>query len=101
MIIKSFYLNSTREIIVKIVKEILVLFKVNIYENATYADYDRLEIINEVSEENRSVKTTLILHKDDKTLSFNRISYLHADESVKAGINRLIKLNLYHIFCED
>ena len=22
-------------------------------------------------------------------------------ESVKAGTNRLIKLNLYHIFCED
>lgn len=101
MIVKSFYLNSTREIIVKIVKEILVLFKVNIVENAAYADYDRLDIINDVSEENRSVKTVLILQKDDKAFKFNRISCLHADESLKAGINRLIKLNLYHIFCED
>lgn len=101
MIIKSFYLNSTREIIVKIVKEILVLFKINIVENATYADYDRLDIINDVFEENRSVKTTLILQKDDEVYTFNRISYLHVDESLKAGINRLIKLNLYHIFCED
>lgn len=30
MKIKTFYLNSTKEIIVKIVKEILVLFKVEI-----------------------------------------------------------------------
>lgn len=101
MIVKSFYLNSTREIIVKIVKEILVLFKVNIVENAAYADYDKLDIINDVSEENRSVKTVLILQKDDKAFKFNRISCLHADESLKAGINRLIKLNLYHIFCKD
>lgn len=101
MIVKSFYLNSTREIIVKIVKEILVLFKVNIDENNDCADYDRLEIVNDVSEDNRCVKTVLSLHKGDAAVSFRRIGFLHADESLKAGINRLIKLNLYHIFCED
>ena len=101
MIVKSFYLNSTREIIVKIVKEILVLFKVNIDENNDCADYDRLEIVNDVSEDNRCVKTVLSLHKGDAAVLFRRIGFLHADESLKAGINRLIKLNLYHIFCED
>ena len=101
MIVKSFYLNSTREIIVKIVKEILVLFKVNIVEDAVYADYDKLEIINNVSELNRCVETVLSLQKNEETVSFNRVAFLHADESLKAGINRLIKLNLYHIFCED
>lgn len=101
MIVKFFYLNSTREIIVKIVKEILVLFKVNIDENNDCADYDRLEIVNDVSEDNRCVKTVLSLHKGDAAVSFRRIGFLHADESLKAGINRLIKLNLYHIFCED
>ena len=36
-----------------------------------------------------------------KLWTYTRQSFLHDDESVKAGTNRLIKLNLYHIFCED
>ena len=40
MKIKTFYLNSTKEIIVKIVKEILVLFKVEINDaDDTIFDY--------------------------------------------------------------
>ena len=47
MKIKTFYLNSTKEIIVKIVKEILVLFKVEINDaNDTIFDYDELKIEN-------------------------------------------------------
>lgn len=47
------------------------------------------------------VKTVLTLRKDEKLWTYTRQSFLHDDESVKAGTNRLIKLNLYHIFCED
>ena len=47
MKIKTFYLNSTKEIIVKIVKEILVLFKVEINDaNDTIFVYDALKIEN-------------------------------------------------------
>lgn len=103
MKIKTFYLNSTKEIIVKIVKEILVLFKVEINDaNDTIFDYDELKIENIYDDVAlNGVKTVLTLRKDEKLWTYTRQSFLHDDESVKAGTNRLIKLNLYHIFCED
>lgn len=103
MKIKTFYLNSTKEIIVKIVKEILVLFKVEIdNEKYTIFDYDKLEIENVIDDVvKHGVTTVLTLYKDDKLWKYTRQNFLHEDESIKSGINRLIKLNLYHIFCED
>lgn len=103
MKIKTFYLNSTKEIIVKIVKEILVLFKVEINDaDDTIFDYDELKIENIYDDVAlNGVKTVLTLSKDEKLWTYTRQSFLHDDESVKAGTNRLIKLNLYHIFCED
>lgn len=102
MIIKNFYLNSTQEIIVKIVKEILVLFKTEIDEQATIYDYDELRIENTIDDIiNQGVQTTLTLRKDNKIWTYHQISKLHRDENIKAGTNRLIKLNLYHIFCKD
>ncbi len=111
MIVKKFYLNSTREIIVKIVKEILVLFKVEIIENVSESggnhnyDYDELRIINELDADTvelcSRVKTTLQLQRGEDVKTFVRESTMHDDESKKAAVNRLIKLNLYHIFCED
>ena len=103
MKIKTFYLNSTKEIIVKIVKEILVLFKVEINDaDDTIFDYDELKIENIYDDVAlNGVKTVLTLRKDEKLWTYTRQSFLHDDESVKAGTNRLIKLNLYHIFCED
>lgn len=102
MIVKSFYLNSQQEIIVKIVKEILVLFKVTIDENAIIYDYDELKIINTTDNvESNGVKTTLVLRKADNLYTYEQQSHLHVDESIKAGTNRLIKLNLYHIFVKN
>ena len=103
MKIKTFYLNSTKEIIVKIVKEILVLFKVEINDaDDTIFDYDELKIENIYDDVAlNGVKTVLTLRKDEKLWTYTRQSFLHDDESIKAGTNRLIKLNLYHIFCED
>lgn len=100
MIVRKFSLNSTQEIIVKIVREILVLFKVEIEENSAGCDWDELKIINDVNEDG-TVATMLSLQRGDAVSSFVRRSTMHADESEKAGINRLIKLNLYHIFCEE
>ena len=90
---KTFYLNSTKEIIVKIVKEILVLFKVEINDaNDTIFDYDELKIENIYDDVAlNGVKTVLTLRKDEKLWTYTRQSFLHDDESVKAGTNRLIK----------
>lgn len=102
MIVKSFYLNTTQEIIVKIVKEILVLFKVEINPESSAFDYDELQIINEVIDAKPTkIKTTLSLRRDDNLVCFERECQMYETESVKAGTNRLIKLNLYHIFCEE
>lgn len=102
MIIKNFYLNSTQEIIIKIVKEILVLFKIEIDEQANIYDYDELCIENTIDDIiNQGIQTNLTLRKDDKLWTYHRISKLRQNENIKAGTNRLIKLNLYHIFCED
>lgn len=102
MIIKNFYLNSTQEIIIKIVKEILVLFKIEIDEQANIYDYDELRIENTIDDIiNQGIQTNLTLRKDDKLWTYHRISKLRQNENIKAGTNRLIKLNLYHIFCED
>ncbi len=103
MIIKKFFLNSSEEIIVKIVKEILVLFKVKMDEESDVYDYAELNIINESDmPEKGMVKTTLSLINENKNKkSFVRISKMHDKESKKAAVNRLIKLNLYHIFTEE
>ena len=68
MKIKTFYLNSTKEIIVKIVKEILVLFKVEINDtDDTIFDYDELKIENIYDDVAlNGVKTVLTLRKDEK-----------------------------------
>ena len=82
MKIKTFYLNSTKEIIVKIVKEILVLFKVEINDaNDTIFDYDELKIENIYDDVAlNGVKTVLTLRKDEKLWTYTRQSFLHDDE---------------------
>lgn len=100
MKIKSFYLNSDKEVIVKIVKEILTLFKVEISEQGPLA-YEKLEIINEQQPgpvQSVSTRLTLI---GDADLCFSRTSKAEPDERPGAALHRMIKLNLYHIFVED
>lgn len=100
MKIKSFYLNSDKEVIVKIVKEILTLFKVEISEQGPFA-YEKLEIINEQQPgpvQSVSTRLTLI---GDADLCFSRTSKAEPDERPGAALHRMIKLNLYHIFVED
>lgn len=99
---KSFYLNSDEEVIVKIVKEILNLFKVHITGDAS-SEYDGLSILNICeTEQGPRVSTKLIIKKNDGgECVFSRVGTARPDERAGAAIHRLIKLNLYHIFCED
>ena len=99
---RSFYLNSDEEVIVKIVKEILNLFKIHITGTSS-SQYDCLSILNTSKlEKSPEILTKLIIKYNDGTKRiFSRIATAAGDERTGAAIHRLIKLNLYHIFCED
>ena len=100
MKIRKFYLNSDKEIIVKIVKEILTLFKIQIVaEEEIFCDYDWLKIENIVHSDNRvTVTTRLAVGKGTSESVYERAAAAEADEKPGAAAHRLIKLNLYHIF---
>lgn len=103
--IKSFALNSDEEVTVKIVYEILNLFKIEILaekflENDNTYDYESLSIANDVvTLECAKVVTTVTCVTGDgivKKLTKEKTSRL--GEKIPAAIRRLIKLNLYDIF---
>lgn len=103
MRIRKFYLNSDHEVIVKIVKEVLNLFRIEIAGEDTEAvDFAMLSIENEVlSKEPPQVQTRLSVQKADGTSQCFVIAEKAAlDEHESAAIHRLIKLNLYHLFRE-
>ncbi len=100
MKIKSFYLSSDKEVIVKIVKEILTLFKVEISEQGPF-DYERLEIVNEQQPGPVPKVTTSVTLVDDVSVQFSRTMAAEPDERPGAALHRMIKLNLYHIFVKD
>ncbi len=104
MKIRKFYLNSDKEVIVKIVKEILTLFKVQIAQSEDeLCDHEWIKIENQVVEEELiTVKTKFIIKSEDLAeISCERFSTAKSDENQKAAMHRLIKLNLYHIFLEE
>ena len=97
--IKELVLNDEKEVIYKIVKEILILFKIDI----TDADstYDSIEICN--IEENcipLAITTKIILKTGTNSINLQKKSIADEDEKPKAAANRLIKWNLYHLLSE-
>ena len=99
--IKEFYLNSDKEVVVKIVREILTLFKITM-DCAEDFTYEKLEIYNtEATKKGVSVKTVLCLQGQGNVQRFERENWGKPDEKEQAAIHRLIKLNLYHIFIEE
>lgn len=103
MRVREFYLNSEHEVIVKIVKEVLNLFRIEIAdEDAEPVDFAVLSIENEVlSRKPPEVQTRLSVQRTDGTKqSFVLAENAALDEHESAAIHRLIKLNLYHLFRE-
>lgn len=99
--IQRLSLNSDKEVICKIVKEILTLFKVEIIDENAPFDYELLNIENTFLSDHKGIATKLELINKDKKLSFTKEAYFNNFESLKSGTNRLIKLNLYNIFTKD
>lgn len=112
MKIRTFTLNSDKEIISKITREVLTLFKVAIVGKNGLADYEQLSVVNTrlkpAAEKNLiegarvTMETRLMLfNRNGEKLEFRRVSSGKADELERAAINRTIKLNLYNIFCQE
>lgn len=110
--IKTFTLNSHKEIISKITREVLTLFRVEIVGRRGASDYEQLSVVNRrleplksgelVEGERVRMQTTLMLFSADGSVqSFTRESVGFADELERAAVNRTIKLNLYHIFRQE
>lgn len=113
MKIRTFTLNSKKEIISKITREVLTLFKVDIVGKTGLADYEQLSVVNSrlkladnaedlVEGARVTMETRLLLfNKNGEKLEFKRVAAGKADELERAAINRTIKLNLYNIFCQE
>ena len=108
MRIKTFTLNSKQEVISKIVREILNLFKVEITGSKGEADFLQLSVVNRQltpSEDGTGKGVTvesrlLLFDKEGNQQEFCRCDEGKGDEREAAARHRLIKLNLYHIFRE-
>lgn len=113
MKIRTFTLNSKKEIISKITREVLTLFKVDIVGKTGLADYEQLSVVNHrlkladnaedlVEGARVTMETRLLLfNKNGEKLEFKRVAAGKVDELERAAINRTIKLNLYNIFCQE
>ena len=104
--VRTFTLNNRKEIISKIVREVLVLFKVEIVGRQGEADYLQLSVINHRlpdTEDGRVIieSELMLFDRSGRATSFVRRGTGALDEREGAAVNRLIKLNLYHIFCEE
>lgn len=106
MRVRTFTLNTKREIVSKITREILTLFHVEITGSEGTADYAQLSVVNrrllDTPEGFVRMESTLILFDPNGNLRrFSCESTGAGDERDGAAVNRLIKLNLYRIFCEQ
>lgn len=110
MRIKRMVLNSNQEVVVKVVKEVLNLFKISIGPlldpdtkkplpvDGPY-DWEAIDIENSIeASEIPEVHTRVILTALDGTSNvFRQENSGTGDERYMAGIHRLIKLNLYQL----
>ena len=100
MKIRSLTINTSTEVIVKIVREVLTLFKVEIVGRAGEADYAQLSVVNrQLGCEPPSVMTEVFLFALDGSCErFEYSSDGAADEVPRAAVHRAIKRNVYAFF---
>ena len=124
MLIKNFTLNSSHQVVVKVVREILALFAMEVpalaKEPAEHADaeYDllKLDIENEISSVAGETALPQTERPGELPVVRTKVSYVDRNgaehematvatgrgtERFEAGKHRLIKLNLYHLFRQE
>ncbi len=99
MKIKEFTLNSEDQVVVKVVREVLNLFKI---ETGCEEDYtwESLNIENNLKPGNIPIVETIIAMTgvDGERVHLTQTTEGRSDERFAAGKHRLIKLNLYQLF---
>lgn len=104
MRVKTFTLNSKVEAIQKITREVLTLFKVEIVGKKD-ADYTQLSVIHhrlpDVDDAVSVVSKVMLFALDGSLKEYRYEDTGASDERAGAAQNRIIKLNLYHIFLRD
>lgn len=105
MIVTDISLDSKDQVVVRIVREILNLFKISEAQEGERPEHNLLAITNvETSAPSGLPKvhsTVLIRHLDGTEEHYCYDDSIKPDEKEAAGIHRIIKRNLYHIFCHD
>ena len=98
--IRSLTINTSTEVIVKIVREVLTLFKVEIVGRTGEADYAQLSVVNrQTGREPPSVMTKVFLFANGGSCErFDFSSDGAADEVPRAAVHRAIKRNIYAFF---
>ncbi|WP_297568688.1 coproporphyrinogen dehydrogenase HemZ [uncultured Anaerovibrio sp.] len=99
MRVRKFTLNSEDQVVVKVVREILNLFKIDTDCDADF-DWEELNIINKIRPDVLPIVETTIdmTGTDGGKIHLVQEAEGRADERYAAGMHRLIKLNLYQLF---
>lgn len=104
MKIKKFSFHSSEESLVKIVKETLLLFKIEILPQAedAAADYDEIEVEHQVNTRDGAcfVGVKLTFYQAGQAVASFAESRVRPEERQAAEIRRLVKLKLYELFME-
>lgn len=96
---RSLFIDSDQEVIVKVVKEVLNLFKIE--NDPVDPDVAKLSVYLEKQLAGKVVKLQTVLLVSDLNGDQHRYSFAdigREDELERASVHRLVKLNLYHIF---
>lgn len=114
MRVRTFTLNSKKEILSKITREVLTLFRIEVTGRRGRCDYEQLSVVNrrlpidrglaESAHDGELVRmeTVMMLFAPDGSCQrFCRIAEGKGDELERAAVNRTIKRNLYDIFVEE
>lgn len=99
MRVRKFTLNSEDQVVVKVVREILNLFKIDTDCDADF-DWEELNIVNKIRPDVLPIVETVIdiTGTDGGKIHLVQEAEGRADERYAAGMHRLIKLNLYQLF---
>ncbi len=105
MIVRRFLLDRREEVIVKLVRELLELFKIRVLENeegtgGERADFAVLSVRHEIiMEPVPTVHTELLAEEETgEERRFSLSGVARQDEKARAAVHRLVKLNLYPSF---
>ena len=101
MRVREFFLDSQKEIISKLVREVLSLFKVQVTEDGEFSSLSiRHRVIRSDSCARVSTELALVEIGGARHV-YLRSGVLQEDERESAGIHRMVKRNLYDIFVKD